>query len=299
MADEPKASSKKSPAKKQKNALSKQVSMTRGKIVAGIAIVAVASSAVTAGIVHAKGGTTASPLGKYQLSDSELDTVVARYTYEGKTHDVTANEVYAANGGASANTDGSYTAPAAEDIISYVRSQLLSDALDKQGINVTDDEVSTYASSNYGSDDYDTLASNYGVSEDFIKSYIASQARTMKAYDQIVGESSATSPDMPTMQDGDTEDSVRPEYATYIISLAGDEWDSDTGTWKDPSSKYASALADYDITNDGASYKAAEAAYDVAYSDYVDEVTAAQGKWTAFTNGIYDQTSFTLLYINS
>ena len=282
----------------KKASWSREVHAALWKIVVGGVVVAVAASGVTA--IAARGGSiSGKPVGKYELSDADLSTVVARYTYDGKTHDVTANEVLVANGGAVANTDGNYSLPSAEEIVAYIRQEILSSELDKQGISVSDDEADAYAEEAFGSSDYASLASSYNVSEDFIRSYVKTQARTQKAYQQISGGSDQTAPDMPTMQDGDDDSTVRPEYAAYIIALAGDEWDSASGTWKSLDGEYASALASYDVTADGASYQAAKAAYDVAYQDYVNAVSSGQSKWTDFTNSIYASTSFAVYCINS
>lgn len=289
--DEKKAAGKKSP-------FSKEIHASLGKIVVGGVIVAVAASGITA-IATRGSSVSGNAIGKYELSDADLSTVVARYTYEGKTHDVTANEVLAANGGAVANTDGSYSLPSAEEIVAYIRQEILSSELDKKGISVSDDETDAYAEEAFGSSDYASLASSYNVTEDFLRSYMKTQARVQKAYQQISGTSDQTAPDMPTLQDGDDESSVRPEYAAYIIALAGDEWDSASGTWKSLDGEYASALASYDVTADGASYQAAKAAYDVAYQDYVNAVSSGQSKWTDFTNSIYASTSFAVYCINS
>lgn len=287
----------KKPAGK-KAAWSKEIHASLGKLIVGGVIVAVAASGITA--IAARGGSVSGKaVGKYVLSDADLSTVVARYSYDGKTHDVTANEVLVANGGAVANTDGTYSLPSAEEIVAYIRQEILSSELDKQGISVSDDEADAYAEEAFGSSDYASLASSYNVSEDFIRSYIKTQARTQKAYQQISGESDQTAPDMPTMQDGDDDSTVRPEYAAYIIALAGDEWDSAAGTWKDSDGAYASALASYDVTADGASYAAAKAAYDVAYQDYVNAVSSGQAKWTEFTGNIYSNTSFSVYCINA
>lgn len=293
-----KKNGEKKAAGKKKSLFSKEIHATLGKIVVGGVIVAVAAAGITA-IATQVSSVSGNAIGKYELSDSDLSTIVARYTYDGKTHDVTANEVLVANGGAVANTDGSYSLPSAEEIVAYIRQQILSSELDKKGISVSDDETDAYATEAFGSSDYASLASGYNVTEDFLRSYMKTQARVQKAYQQISGTSDQTAPDMPTLQDGDDESTVRPEYAAYIIALAGDEWDSTSGTWKSSDGEYASALASYDVTADGASYQAAKAAYDVAYQDYVNAVSSGQSKWTDFTNSIYANTSFAVYCINS
>ena len=69
------------------------------------------------------GSGTAS--GKTALSESDLDSTIATYTYDGSSHAITAREVLQQNGSLEnqANSDGSYNVPSADDILSYARNQ--------------------------------------------------------------------------------------------------------------------------------------------------------------------------------
>ena len=65
--------------------------------------------------------------GKTTLSESDLDSTIATYTYDGSSHAITAREVLQQNGSLEnqANSDGSYNVPSADDILSYARNPLV------------------------------------------------------------------------------------------------------------------------------------------------------------------------------
>lgn len=60
-----------------------------------------------------------SSLGSQTLQEADLDTVVARYTYNGQTYEITAKNVITQSSSldSAANDDGSYTVPTADNII--------------------------------------------------------------------------------------------------------------------------------------------------------------------------------------
>ena len=101
-------------------------------------------------------------------------------------------------------------------------------------------------------------------------------------------------PSEPAAPDEDNPDAPTEGYAAYIIGLAGDEWDAERGTWAADDGPYASALHDYDVSNDGATYGAASTAYDVAYQLYGSRVTAADTQWTDFVNARLSQAKIAL-----
>ena len=84
------------------------------------------------------------------------------------------------------------------------------------------------------------------------------------------------------------------DYADYIIKLAGDEWDSEKGTWKDADSTYAKAFADDAFTADSATYKQAMTAYYTAYQQYSSQASGASSKWTEYANGLYAKANISI-----
>lgn len=227
-----------------------------------------------------------SSLGSQTLQEADLDTVVARYTYNGQTYEITAKDVITQSSSldSAANDDGSYTVPAADNIIDLARNQIMQKVVDAQGITVSDDDMDAYAQQYLGSTDYATIASNYKMDEDSVKNLVRQSCALFKLRSQVVTAEIPSQPAAPSKPADGAEDTPTADYATYIINLAGDEWDSETGTWKDSSSTYASALADYQITNDSATYAAAQAAYYVAYQQYSTASQTASQQWTNYVN---------------
>lgn len=227
-----------------------------------------------------------SSLGSQTLQEADLDTVVARYTYNGQTYEITAKDVITQSSSldSAANDDGSYTVPTADNIIDLARNQIMQKVVDAQDITVSDDDMDAYAQQYLGSADYATIASNYNMDEDSVKNLVRQSCALFKLRSQVVTAKIPSQPAAPSKPADGAEDTPTADYATYIINLAGDEWDSETGTWKDSSSTYASALADYQITNDSATYAAAQAAYYVAYQQYSTASQTASQQWTNYVN---------------
>ena len=76
------------------------------------------------------------------------------------------------------------------------------------------------------------------------------------------------------------------DYATYIIELAGDEWDAQADTWASPDGPFAKALSRFNISSKGATYEAATEAYYVAYQLYTEQASNASAVWTDYVNGV-------------
>ena len=128
------------PAKPTKASGAKKPASTVGLPVFIACVVAAAIVGVLCGHFLLGGGSSFSLGGTTQLTADQLDTVIAEYTYNGKTEKVTARQVISQNGSveSSANSDGSYNVPAATDVVSYARNQIVLSAADAQGITVSD-----------------------------------------------------------------------------------------------------------------------------------------------------------------
>ena len=254
------------------------------------AVITIAVVAVVVGLVigrFALGASSSISLdGTTSLASDKLDTVIATYTYDGKTTDITARQVIEQNGSADsqADSDGNYTVPAATDIVSYARNQIVLSAADAQGLTASDDEVDAYANQMFGTTDYSQIASQYNIDEDTAKATIQQSAVMSKLRDSVVTTTVPEQPTAPTKPSDDAEDTPTAEYAQYIISLAGDEWDADNNTWASTDGDYYNALSTYDISNDSATYAAAQAAYYVAYSAYSTASSQVSSEWTAYCN---------------
>lgn len=219
-------------------------------------VVAVVIAAVV-GFFIGNGGFGGKGVGSATLTEDQLDSTVASYSYNGKKSDITAREAIESQYSLDTvkGDDGNYTAPSADVILSYVRNQILLDAAEDEGITVSSKEMKQYAEDSIGTSDYKTMAKQYGVSKDQAKQIVRQSATLQKLYKKKVGDGSASMPTAPTEPADGNEETASKDYADYIINLAGDEWDSEKGTWKDADSTYAKAFADDTFTADSATYK--------------------------------------------
>ncbi|WP_308622639.1 hypothetical protein [uncultured Enorma sp.] len=234
-------------------------------------------------------GAAGQSAGTAVLTEDQLDSLVASYSYNGSEHDISAREAIESQYSLETvqNEDGTYNTPSAETLIAYVRTEILLNEADARGIEVTDDEVAAYAENTYGTSDYATLAAQNGVTEEQAQQISRDNAKIEKLYNQVVPAVTATVPEQPEQPaDGDTS-TRSAEYAQYIIELAGDEWDAEAGTWASTDGPYYLALEGMDFTADSASYEEAIIAYYVAYQEYATEASGMSQTWTEFANTLF------------
>lgn len=267
----------------------------RPLIIAGIA-----AAIVIAGILGyfiGSGGFAPSAVTSAVLAEDELGDTVASYTFGGARHDVSAREAIESEFSLEAiqNEDGTYPTPSAETVISYVRNTILLDEAEARGIEVTDDDLEALAQSMLQTTDFTAIADQYGVTEDQARQILRESAMIQKLQEQIVpGYTTLTGPSEPTSpENGDTQASS-PEYAQYILDLAGDAWDAEAGTWSESDNSYSVALGDIDLASGSATYEQAITAYYVAYQNFLTEATDLSNAWAEFTNGLYAEADVTL-----
>lgn len=234
--------------------------------------------------------------GSTTVSEGQLDTVIGTYTYNGETHDITVRDAIEENSSldAAKNDDDTYNVPSADTVLATARYQILDLEAQNQGISVSDEDMSDYAKSTFGSDDYATIASTYSMDEDQVKEIVRQSTAMKKLHDQVVQGDAPTSPTAPTAPADGQEDTPTADYAQYIINLVGDEWDSENNTWARTDGDYYAALSSYTISNDSATYDAAEAAYVVAQQKYSTAVTAYNNQWSSYVNGLLSKASLSL-----
>lgn len=257
-------------------------------------VVAVVIAAVI-GFFIGNGGFGGKGVGSATLTEDQLDSTVASYSYNGKKSDITAREAIESQYSLDKvkNSDGNYTAPSADAILSYVRNKILLDAAEDEGITVSSKEMKKYAEESIGTSDYGTMAKQYGVSKDQAKQIVRQSATLQKLYKKKAGDS-ASMPTAPTEPTDGNKETASKDYADYIINLAGDEWDSSKGTWKDENSTYAKAFANDAFTADSATYKQAMTAYYTAYQQYSSQASSASSKWTGYANGLYAKANISI-----
>ena len=264
------------------------------KIFIGVgAVVLFALGIVIGRFLLGGGGATGSLNGRTTLSEGELNTPVASYTYNGQTKEVTAREVIEKTSGldAAKQSDGTYAVPAADKIIGYVRNALVVAEAQSKGITVTDDEVNNYMQTNFKTTDVSQIASKFNISEDAAKKQI-NDAVIMKKYrDSVLTTALPNAPQQPTPPEDGNSETTSQEYAQYIIGLAGDEWDAKNNTWASQDGDYYKQLSAYSISNDSASYAAAQTAYQVAMSKYSAVASKASQEWSQKINEILGKAS--------
>lgn len=235
-------------------------------------------------------------VGKTKVSESELNSAMATYTYAGATNTISIRDVITSSSSldSAKNEDGTYNVPSADGALSVARSAIIEKEAEKRGLAVTDDEVTAYAKEMIGSDDIESIASSYGMDADTAKKLIKQSAMMKKLRDDVVSSDAGEAPTAPTTPADDQKQTPTAEYAQYIIKLAGDEWDSANNTWKSADGPYATALASFTVSNDAATYEAAQAAYYVAYQDYSTKQSAVSTEWTNFVNGLLSNATINL-----
>ena len=230
--------------------------------------------------------------GKTTLAASELDSAIAAYTYKGETVKVTAREVIDEMGGTedTANDDGTYTVPAASDVVTYAQNQIILADAEDRGLTATDEETDELAEQTFGTADYDSISSTYGYDRD----YIATMATITKLRDAVVDVTLPEQPTAPDSPEDGQEDVATAEYASYVIDLLGDEWDAEAGTWARTDGEYYATLSSYEFTADAATYDVAQAAYQVAYGAYSDAYTELSNEWVAYTRSLLSNATIQL-----
>ena len=154
------------------------------------------------------------------LATSEFDKVIATYNFKGHSYTITAAEVaeyagtdYGQDDDANANSNNPetnenensskdentyYDIPSTEDVIAAIRDKILTKEMDDKGIKASEKQIKKYAKDNYGSDDFDSLASQYGVDKKVVKHSITRSVRIRQLYKQITGGNTPDSPNAPT-----------------------------------------------------------------------------------------------------
>lgn len=224
------------------------------------------------------------------FAESELDATVATWKFKGASHKISAREAIESQYSLDnvKDEDGNYPAPSADAVLSYVRNRILLEEASKQGIKLSDEDLSSSAEVSLGTSDFSAIADQYGVSEDQAKQIVREQGTIQKLYQSVMDDAPAM-PKAPAEPESGDENEAKAEYAAYIIDLAGKEWDAETGTWAKLDGAYATALAGEEITPESATYAQAQKAYAVAYQQYMLESQGANAKWTSYVNELFGE----------
>ena len=287
-------SSTAAPAAKPRAARPKKTRMQRAMMgkhkyfIAG-ALVAVIVAGVS-GYFLGSGGFGSKGVSAPVFAESELDATVATWKFKGASHKISAREAIESQYSLDSvkDEDGNYPAPSADAVLAYVRNRILLEEASKQGIELSDEELSSSAETSLGTSDFSAIADQYGVSEDQAKQIVREQGTIQKLY-QSVMDDAPVMPKAPAEPESGDENEAKAEYAAYIIDLAGKEWDAEAGTWAKLDGAYATALAGEEITPESATYAQAQKAYAVAYQQYMLESQGANAKWTSYVNELFGE----------
>lgn len=250
--------------------------------------------------------------GKSSLTTSEFDKVIATYNFKGHNYTITAAEVadyagtdYGQDADTNANSNNSetnenkngskdentyYDIPSTEDVIAAIRDKILTKEMDDKGIKASEKQIKKYAKDNYGSDDFDSLASQYGVDKKVVKSSITRSVRIRQLYKQITGGDTPDSPNAPTSPSDSDYSKKTEDYGSYLMSIIKGDYDSDKNEWKNKKSDYYDALKGDDFDGKTASYSTCVKAYKIAYAKYEEQYDSQSQKWEDYTNELYANT---------
>lgn len=253
------------------------------------ALVAVIVAGVS-GYFLGSGGFGSKGVSAPVFAESELDATVATWKFKGASHKISAREAIESQYSLDSvkDEDGNYPAPSADAVLSYVRNRILLEEASKQGIELSDEDLSSSAEASLGTSDFSAIADQYGVSEDQAKQIVREQGTIQKLYQSVMDDAPAM-PKAPVEPESGDENEAKAEYAAYIIDLAGKEWDAEAGTWAKLDGAYATALAGEEITPESATYAQAQKAYAVAYQQYMLESQGANAKWTSYVNELFGE----------
>ena len=189
------------------------------------------------------------------------------------------------------NEDGTFPIPSADDVLSYARNAILNKAVEDEGITVTDEEVTEYAMQYLQTDDFEVIASNWGITVEDAESIVRESCAVYKLHDQIVGEVEVVMPEAPATCEEGKEEEPNADYGAYVVSLLGDEWDAENNTWARTDGPYYESMSTMEFSADSATYVQAETAYFVAYTQYTQAYANSQQLWTDYVNGLLGNAS--------
>lgn len=233
-------------------------------------------------------GSSAALPGKATVSEAELDLPMGSYTYEGKKTTVSVRDAIleSTTVEAARNSDGTYDIPSADAVLSIARNQVLAADAEERGITATEEDAAAYAEETLGTRDFSQIASSYSMDATQVAELMRRSAVLKKLRDSVITTQAYVEPRAPEAPAAGDEDTPTAEYASYIISLLGDEWDSNANTWARADGPFRTQLKDYTISNDSATYSAAQAAYYVAYTQYSSTQQQVSTEWTDYVNGL-------------
>lgn len=241
-------------------------------------------------------GTRASLPGRTTVMGDELGMPLGSYAYDGEVTMVSVREAIEETTSleAAKNEDGTYDIPSADAVLSVARNHFLLLEAESRGVAASDDEVKAYARNAWGTDDFAALASSYRMREEQAKELVKRAATLRKLRDKVVTTSALGEPVPPAEPEEGMEDYATQAYAEYILGLVGDEWDANANWWAREDGPFRSQLINFSISNEEATYAAAQAAYFVARSQYAAVERQIAEEWSTYVNQILSEVTVEL-----
>ncbi len=234
----------------------------------------------------ASSGSGAVSSGKTTVSKSDLDATMATYTTrrDVQGHRARRHQQHVLAQRAEAG-DGTYKIASRTASLRAPRC-VEQTAKEKGASTVSAKEMKSYAESTFGSSDYATIASNYGMQS----------KSTVKKLHQAVPPSHAEAaqqglPSRPSRPQQPPRRRPSPrrqhqtasaDYAKYIINLA-DEWDL-KGTWSGKGSTRETALKSYTITSTSRHLRGRAGRLLRRVPAVLDQQTKMETEWTNYVN---------------
>lgn len=226
--------------------------------------------------------------GRVTIDESELDQPLGSYTYQGTTTTISVREAIEESVSLDAvhNSDGTYDIPGADAVLAIARNRLLLQEAETRGIAASEQDTLAYVREVWQTEDYAVIAASYSMTTDQVKKLMQESATIKKLRDAVATTKPASGPAAPNPPEAGKEDEPMKEYADYIMALMGDEWNAEANTWAREDGPYHEKLINFTISNDGATYSAAQEAYFVAQAQSVAGGQEASTEWTTFVNTI-------------
>lgn len=247
-------------------------------------------------LIPVPGGSEHSLYGVVTVTEDELDSPLGTYAYEDERTVVTVREAIEETSTLEAvrNADGTYDMPSVDAVLSIARNHFLALDAQEHGIQASDEDMLAYAREVWKTDDIAVIAANYGMDVDRVKERLKAAATVKLLRDSVVTTEPMSEPEEPVAPSDGNADDMRSEYATYIMDLVGDEWDANANSWRREDGPFYKQLKDYTISNDEATYAAAQAAYYVARTQYAAVEQQIASEWTAYVNQILSKVTVEL-----
>ncbi len=241
-------------------------------------------------------GTQASLPGRTTVTEAELSMPLGVYTYHGNNTVVTVREAIEESMSleAARNADGTYTIPSVDAVLAIARNHFLLLEADSRGIVASDEDALAYARDTWQTDDLSMIAASYSMTEDQVKELMKRAATIRKLRDEVVTTEAMAEPTPPEAPEAGKEDEPMDTYAAYIMGLVGDEWDANANSWARQDGPFFAQLKNFTISNDAATYSAAQAAYYVARTQYAAVEQQISTEWTTYVNQILSEVTVEL-----